>query len=76
MGLRLLKRFVDSGFKCCPKKHTSRKKSITEFVKLYSGPDLEIWFRYSAMLNFVFVTFTHGIAMPVLFYIGFLGVFN
>ena len=76
MGIRLLKRLIDSGFRCCLKKHSTKKKSINEFVKLYSGPDLEIWFRYSAMLNFVFVTFTHGIAMPILFPIGFLGMIN
>lgn len=76
MGIRLLKRLLDSGFGCCFKGHGTSKKSINEYVNLYSGPELEIWFRYSAMLNFVFVTFTHGIAMPLLFPIGAFGMFN
>lgn len=76
IGINFLLRFIDSGFRCCLKKHSTKKKSINEFVKLYSGPDLEIWFRYATMLNLVFVTFTHGIAMPILFPIGFFGMLN
>jgi len=37
---------------------------------------VELYFRYSAIMNFVFVTFTHGLALPILFPIAAFGIFN
>lgn len=41
-------------------------------MDLYSGPEYLIHFRYSSMLNVIFVTFMYGMALPVLFPIAFL----
>lgn len=33
-------------------------------------------FRYSNLMNIIFVTFMYGLAMPILFPIALLGIFN
>ena len=43
---------------------------------MYSGPEVEIHYRYSAILNVVFSTFTHGMALPILFPIAAFAMFN
>ena len=76
-GLKLVMRFLDSTkslFKEIPE--STKKVTIQEYVNLYAGPEVEIHFRYSAILNIVFVTFTHGIALPVLFPIAVVGLLN
>jgi hypothetical protein len=34
---------------------------------MYSGPDYLMHFKYSSILNVVFVTFMYGLAIPLLF---------
>ena len=45
-------------------------------MNLYSGTDFYFHWAYSYVLNLVFVSFLHGIALPILFPIAFFGIFN
>ena len=36
-------------------------------MNLYSGPEYALHFKYAGMLNVIFVTYTYGIAIPLLF---------
>lgn len=37
------------------------------YKDLYSGPDYVIHFKYSGILNIVYITMLYGIGMPILF---------
>jgi hypothetical protein len=65
LTMRIVFRLLDSGFKC--KKYNSKKKTIQQYVNLYSGPEYMMHFKYAALLNVVFVTFMYGLAVPLLF---------
>ncbi len=47
--------------------YKSKKKSILQYVEAYSGPEYLIHFRYSSILNNVFVTMMYGTALPILY---------
>ena len=72
----VIKRFLDSKFTMVYEVPKTKKRTIQSFVALYAGPDNSMHFRYSAVLMQVFVTFTHGLAVPMLFPITILGVVN
>ena len=55
-----LKRVCDGGVS----KNTTNKTAIHQYIKLYSGPDVLLHFRYSVLLNQIFVCFTYGLALP------------
>ena len=42
----------------------------------FAGPEVLIHLRYSSLMTQVFVTFMHGLALPVLFPICFLAILN
>lgn len=65
-SLRLLFRLKDRGFN---QKDIYRTKTITisSYVDIYSGPEYMIHYKYSSMLNIVFVTFMYGAGLPILF---------
>lgn len=65
LSMRTAFRILDSGFKC--RKYSTKKKTIQQYVNLYSGPEYMMHFKYAAMLNVVFVTFMYGLAVPLLF---------
>jgi hypothetical protein len=74
---KIIPRLMDSGLShLTDPDFKSKKTTIQKFVTLYSGPDMPIHYRYSAILNIVFVTFTYGIALPVLFPIAFFFMLN
>lgn len=58
-------RVKDSGWRC--RGHTTKKKTLKQYIDLYSGPQYLIHFKYSTIMNIVFVTFLYGAGMPVLF---------
>ena len=64
-GMRMAFRMLDRKF--TSDTYSSKKKSIQQYVDLYSGPEYLIHFRYSAILNTVFVTLMYGTALPMLF---------
>ena len=41
--------------------------TIQQFVESYAGPEVELHIRYSFIFNSIFVCFTYGLALPILF---------
>ena len=64
-SLRLLGRALDSGFTF--DKYATKKTSIQGYIDTYSGPIYMMHFKYSQLLRTVFVTFTYGFGIPILF---------
>ena len=66
--LRYLARFYDRGCCCCCRKNLTKKKTIQDYVDLYAGPVYFIHYKYSYILNVVFITFMFGAGIPILFF--------
>jgi hypothetical protein len=45
-------------------------------VELYSGPEYEVFFKYSFIMKLVFFSFIYGLAMPIVFPITLLALLN
>lgn len=45
----------------------TQKKSIQQYIDIYSGPEFMIHFRYSTIMNTVFVCLMYGTALPILY---------
>ena len=75
-AIRLVRRFRDSGFGCCKSMPPTKLKNVTQFVELYSGQDIFMYFKYSNIMVLTFCAFTHGIAFPVLWPIALFGLIN
>lgn len=54
----------------------TKKCSMANFKKVYGGGDYVIHFKYSGVLNVVYVTMMYGMGMPILFPIAALNLFN
>ena len=63
--LRWLPRWLDHGFSTDPYK--TKVTSIQAYVDNYSGPLYLMHFKYAHILNIVFVTFTFGFGIPILY---------
>lgn len=63
--LRFAYRLWDSGLTL--RATSTKSKSIDNYVDLYSGPAYFIHYKYSYLLNIIFVTFTFGAGIPILF---------
>jgi len=72
-AIRKTLRFLDQGFTC--NKNKTKKTTIQLYVELHSGPVFFIHYKYSAILNIVFVTMMYGMGIPVLFPIAALSLF-
>jgi hypothetical protein len=74
----LFNRFLDSKFTMFSKKPKTqfRKFEKHKFIQLYSGPDTLIHIKYSYIMNMIYVCFTYGLALPLLFPITVFGMFN
>lgn len=73
-SMRQAFRLLDRGFSC--NKNKTKKTTIQLYVELYSGPVFFIHYKYSAILNIVFVTMMYGMGIPVLFPIAALSLFT
>ena len=69
-----LKRLLDSKFSGDPYK--TKKTSMAAYKDLYSGADYVIHFKYSGVLNIVYITMMYGIGMPILFVLAAFNFFN
>lgn len=45
----------------------SKKTSMAKYKMLHGGTDYIIHFKYSNVLNIVYITMTYGVGMPILF---------
>ena len=71
-GMRLFFRCLDRGCSC--NKYKTKTISPKSYVEIYAGPTYFMHFKYSTMMNVVFVTFMFGLGMPILFPIAFLSM--
>jgi hypothetical protein len=60
-----IKRKLDQKFSNDPYK--TKKTSMGAYKDLYSGSDYVIHFKYSGILNIVYITMMYGVGMPILF---------
>lgn len=56
-------------------KYTTQTTQIYAYLDLYTGPDHIVHYKYSTLLNIIYVTMMYGIGLPVLFPIAVLSFF-
>lgn len=67
-GMRFLPRWIDRSYSCRhTDKYSTKTTSIMSYVDLYAGPEFQMHFKYSSILNITFVTFMFGLGLPLLF---------
>lgn len=59
----MILQWLDSG----GDEHLTKKSTMSAFRGLYGGDDYIIHFKYSELLNIIFVTMMYGFAQPLLF---------
>lgn len=64
-SIRFAYRLWDSGFSM--NSSQTKKHLIIDYVDLYSGPEYVIHYKYSFIMNVVFMTFMFGAGLPILF---------
>ena len=64
-GLRLLTRMLDRG--CTTDPYATKTTSIQAYINSYAGPVYMMHFKYSGLMNIIFVTMTYGFGIPILF---------
>ena len=70
----MIKRKLDQKFSGNPYK--TKKTSMAAYKDLYSGSDYVIHFKYSGVLNIVYITMMYGMGMPILFVLAAFNFFN
>jgi hypothetical protein len=60
-----IKRLLDSKF--TGSYYVTKKTAMSGYKDLYSGADYVIHFKYSGLLNIVYITMMYGMGMPILF---------
>lgn len=65
--LRFPFRWMDKSWSCSTDPEKTRKTSITSYIDCYAGPEFLMHFKYSSILNIIFVTFMYGLGLPMLF---------
>lgn len=73
--MTFLKKFWDRKFKMGDI-YATRKNSMQQYKNVYEGSDYLVHFKYSGILNIVYISMMYGIGMPLLFPIGALNFFN
>lgn len=56
--------------------YKTKKTSMHKFKELYGGADYIIHFKFSNILNVIYITMMYGIGMPILFPIAVLNFLN
>ena len=65
LSLRILRRVMDRGCSC--DRYKTKKTSIRAYLDCYTGPVYFMHYKYSTLLNVIFVTFMYGLGLPILF---------
>lgn len=52
---------------CCRKEASTKQTTLQGYIDVYAGPEYQIHYKYSSILNVVFVTMTFGVGIPILF---------
>lgn len=70
---------MDNGWRCCKKReervYMTKTTQIYQYLDLYTGPDYIVHYKYSGVLNVIYVTMLYGLGLPALFPIAFLSFF-
>jgi len=69
-----LKRKLDRKFSSDVYK--TKKTSFAAYKDLYGGADYVIHFKYSGILNIMFITMMYGVGMPILFFLAVVNFIN
>jgi len=56
--------------------YQTKKRGMQLYKDVYSGPDYVIHFKYSGVVNTVYIAMMYGMGMPLLFPIAALNIFN
>lgn len=73
-GVPKVKQWLDSSRTMSHYK--TKKRGMQLYKDTYSGPDYVIHFKYSGVVNIVYIALMYGIGMPLLFPIAALNIFN
>lgn len=63
--IRYVRIRCDRGF--CKGKEETKQTTLQGYIDVYAGPNYYVHYRYSSILNVIFVTMTFGVGMPILF---------
>lgn len=74
--VKTVQRKNDRGWLNCCKLSKTKQTSLMKYVQLYSGPEYQIFYKYTYLLKLVFFCFMYGMAMPIVFPIALLGMLN
>lgn len=70
-GMRIFFRILNRGLcSCTCDRYKTSSTSIKDYTSVYSGPSYYIHYKYSTVLNVIFVTFMFGFGLPLFFPIG------
>lgn len=72
-GVPWIKKLLDSKFTSNP--YVTKSTTLSKYKSIYGGPDYLVHFKYSEMLNILFVSMLYGLGMPLLFPISGLALF-
>jgi len=65
---RTVLRIWDKRWWCCKKsKNGTRSRTVIDYVEIYAGPEYSIHYKYSTIINTLWITFMFGAGMPLLF---------
>jgi len=70
----MIKRALDNGFS--GNQYKTKKSAMGGYKDLYSGAEYVIHFKYSGVLNIVYITMMYGMGMPILFVLAAFNFFN
>jgi hypothetical protein len=71
-NVRFIKRCFDKRWSFSTSK--THCENSSEYYELYKGPQYFIHYKYSFIMNIVFITFMFGAGMPILFPIAFVAL--
>jgi hypothetical protein len=67
---------LDQGFaRGDDKIYKTKQSQIYSYLELYTGPDYIVHYKYSTILNIIYVTMLYGVGLPVLFPIAIISFF-
>lgn len=69
-----LKAYLDNDF--TGDVYKTKTTGLAQYINLYSGTDYVIHFKYSTVLNVVYITMMYGVGMPMLFPLAAFNFFN
>jgi len=64
-GIRTLKRVIDK--LRAPDGKQTNCITMQQYVNIYAGPNFFMHYKYSSMMNIIFITMMYGVGMPILF---------